>query len=464
MSNAARLWLVALSLILLNGFLAIGLEHTAVAEQGGLIAVSDYVPPSKVRVFDPSSGMVVFDYLLRRDGPAVCRQEDVVCGQLGFHHLTYRGTDYLDTALTVIDPLAGNLADGFYSIIQRVRMVHPVQEVWRLRNLDFSQVVHGDYYCREAADPEAARTDPRCQIAFSHAFQVVDDRPEDQVVTLVVADTMNQRVVQVTLDYAEGNTVGRVDWVLGRLNPAWHPMGVPNAVQVIDEPDGRYLLVTLYSTCFRPLGSGMIQMFRWEDGDWHEMWRFPDPDAGDQPYLNTPHRGKLLTDPLTGERRIWYSHSRGLADDWHEMIASGLGATWGMLIPGETLADPPVYALDAAPFLDGDEQPVTFSRDQAYLPDGTIVLADSACESLCRYRPRILRVGRSLQNVPPDPEKTGCYTYDHEELNLVEIPDSAVLDTYQCGIHGIFEVEWLTDEELGTQLKAAQPVMRCPPM
>ncbi len=432
----------------------------------GLLAVSDYTPPAKVRFLDPESGAIAFDYRVEREGPLVCQKPEVVCWTLGFRHVTYHDNDYLDIAITVSDPPAGNLADMTYSIIQRIRLTHPAQEVWHMRFLDFSGVEDGSAYCVESPEGEEGyKTDPRCQIAFTHGFRVIDDRPDENTVTMVVADTLHRRVVQATLDYTEGNTVGRVDWVLGATNPSWPKMALPNAVQMIDEgADGRYLLVTFYSASLRPLGGGMLQMYRWEDEEWREMWRFPDPSAGEDPYLNTPHGGKLITDPVTGERRIWYSHSRGLATDWREMNPEGFGATYGMLIPGQSLSEPPTYVFDAAPFLDDPDDAITFSRDEIYLPDGTMLLADSACETFCRYTPRIVRTTRFASGAVTALDKSGRYTQDHGELNLIAIPDEAILDTYECGFHGIFEVEWLPSETLGTQLRSARtrPKRSCP--
>ncbi len=466
MKPAVRLGALGMVLCLSGAMGFVVLAGTASAsELDGLVMVSDYVMPSKVRIFDPARSTIVFDYRLEKEGPEPCTAPEATCAALGIHHLTLQDQDYLDVAVTVIDPLKGNLADGFYSIIQRVRLVHPVQEVWRLRELDFSDVPDGDVYC--VRPPEGAegeyRSDPRCQLAFNHAFRVVDDRPSEKRVTLIVADTLNERVEQVTLDYSNGSHTGHVDWVLGEAHPAWPPMGVPNGVQYIDDgPDGRFLLITFYTTTWYPLGGGFLMMLKWENGDWVEAWRFPDPNDGRQPYLNTPHMGEVVVDPTTGERRIWYSHSRGLATDWREMIPAGFGATYGMLIPGPTLADPPTYVFDAAPFLDDPERALTFSRDQSYLPDGTMLLADSACETMCSYTPRIYRTLRFDLDATTATDRTGCYTTDHSELNLIPIPDDMILDTYECGFHGIFEANWLDADSLGTQLRNARAGARLP--
>lgn len=439
-------------------------------------APSGYVPEallltsdpntSRVRLMDPARGAVVFDFAaLSLDGArAGCAAPPAICQPMGVRHSTHNGQDYLDIALTNVD--AGSLDPEmmFPSMLTRIVPSTPFRVVWQLRGLDFRDAEGAELWCEQDPAEEAAdASQAGCDLQFTHAFSVVDDRPEDQIITLVTTDVLHERILQVTLDYAGGNTIGHVDWILGANNPDWPTPGWPNAVQYLgDEPGGPYLLVTLYSVDNLNETAGQLRLYRITDTGLEGVWTFPEEGRSDYPYLHAPHMGQLLTNPATGERWIWYSHGRGMADAWGGIPNEHRGGSYGLLEPGARLSDPPTYLGDLVPFPDAAQPGVLYARDVDYTPGGDLVLTDAACESLCAQPAAVYRY--RAQPPPPESLRTGIFTPDHTQQELRAMADESLVETYRCGYKILFESQWIPSHALGSQLRQAsrRAMQPCP--
>jgi hypothetical protein len=436
---------------------------------GSVFMASDYGAPPQLMFFDPVRRRIVYQLQLEAMPEERCDEPLVACAPLGVHHQVIDGDDYVDFAYLVVNERPDAPQVSYYSVVQRVRPVRPAETIWKLRTLDWSDIPEKEQYCVD--DPEGQRTDPGCLLQLVHAIRIVEDLPDEHRVTLILADLDNLRVLQVTLDYNDGNTVGHVDWVLGRMNPDWPDNANVNGLDYIpDAPGGPYLLTTFYTSSSDHPASGRLTMWQWTDDDWQLAWRFPDQVNGQDGYLNTPHMGEYFQDPSTGRAWILYNHSRGDANDWGTYTDPR--ATFGVLIPGPTLADPPVYMMDARLYV-GTSFESHFSRDTDMMPDGSLLLYDSGCENpwgfygtsyKCPFPGRIFHVTSYLreQSLPSRP---GDYTPDLSNLNLYDVPRSQTLGIYECGLSTFFEGELLTPAHLGQTLSAAVRSSRtpCPP-
>ncbi len=447
-------------------FAGISVSSADASGLDGLLLVSDFSPNARIRIMDPVGKVILYDYVVDHEAYAGCGDPLAVCIPSGVQHTNHADNDYIDMVLTVLDNKSDWDNGLVYSMIQRVTVTHPPQVVWRVAQLDFSAVPDGWAYCDQA--PPAARVsrasressvDQGCQLSFAEGFDIVLDDTSNKAVTIVAADAHNSRVLQFTLDYRDGGTTARVDWVLGETNPDW-PLSErtgkawPNAADYIDgEPGGPFLLTTfMQSDGVIARGTRLI-LWRWAGETWAPVWYFPDPSGGDLALLNTPHMGELLVDPVTGQRWIWYSHSRGAAEAWGSP-PSGYGATWGLLALGDRLSDPPAYVFDAGLFDDNGDPLVNFSRDVAFLDDGSLLLMDAACQNLCPYKAVVYHVGPIHRGASPT-GKAGYYRADHAEQVMLNLYPDGVIEEIRCGFGGLFEMDWIGPEDVGQQLRLA---------
>lgn len=161
----------------------------------------------------------------------------------------------------------------------------------------------------------------------------------------------------------------------------------------------------------------------------------------------------IVVDPLTGARRMWYSHSRGAAQRWMAN-PSGYGVTFGILELGDRLETPPTYVGELGLWDEQGAPQVMFSRDQDYLEDGSLLLMDAGCQNLCPHKGVIYHVDRRVAALEPTGQ-SGVYTPDFHEQRMVDIQDDAILDVYRCGLGALFAMEWVPSQELGRALTAA---------
>lgn len=431
----------------------------------GLLMTSDPTT-SRVRIIDPAQGAVVFDFkAMSPDGTRVgCANHPAVCQPMGVRHTSHRGVDLITLAVTHVQPTTGDPATSFPAVISRFEPTVPIRPVFTLASLDFRGVPGGDAYCAQGeAESHGDPLVPGCSLQFVHTFQIVDDRPDDERVSFVVTDAFNQRILRVTLDYAGGNTVGEVEWVLGALNPDWPLQGWPNASQYIgDEPGGPFLLVTFFALDTLDETAGQLAMYRLDGDEWQAAWRFPDPASGPKPYLHAAHMGELVTDPVTGERYIWYSHGRGMSDTWGGEANADRGGSFGLLAPGARLGDPPTYLLEAVLFSDDPDREVLYARDVDFMPDGSLLFSDAACESLCPEDAAVYHIPPIHRGAAPSP-LAGYFSPDHSQQALYLVPTADVLDTFTCGWELMFETQWIPAADLGRTLRRAarRPLRSC---
>lgn len=333
--------------------------------------------------------------------------------------------------------------DGHYerSAIERIRIGGPT--LWRLDALDFAtnfgdraDLCGAPTPCGDGSEMAEAPLEAqlRCRLAHVHDFDVV---AEDAAgVDLVVADSVNERVLAVHLD--PSTTCGVVTDVLADATvPGWSEGRTPNDVDVVPLPDGGSgVLVTFRSSNGDVAaggvtggddGNGLVMLFRrTADADtgasagWERAWRFP--TSG---FLNSPHDASLHTS-AAGARALVYAHSDGngvtLQADWHQ-AAESRGSVGVARVPDDALtgAGAPDYRYDLVlpdtdpdggfgflravhPFADGvSDEPDPVGTDW--------IVADSGCmavEAGCPRVPGVRAVQLDLDD-PTDGPGTGAF-------------------------------------------------------
>ena len=459
--SGALTWLgrVAASLALLAPVLASAPASAAYTGEG-LILVSDFGIPA-VRIFDPDANSIVFDYQPEKTSIEDCNSDKVFCFPIGGVYTRVGAEDFIDTAVTVYDRRpAGPKGVKSRSAIQRIKIGTTPQLIWTVKSLDFSAISNSKTYC----DPKKVGGDSGCYPQLVHAIQIVDDRPQDKKVTVVMAEMSNHRITQATLDYTNNNTVARVDWVLGETSTEWPKDAYPNGVQIINNiAGGPYMINTFYQEGGAQAYAGAVIAYRWVNGAWVRMWTHPEDTTAGIDQLNTPHMGEILIDPATNTPWLVYSHSRGTAGDWGS--ASDLGGSFGIGRFDGGVTQQPTYLMDAVLFADDPNRETHFSRDVDWLADGTWLMADAACESgTCLWPSRVFRV-QPLTGINALTSRGGYYAPDESGINKVAVPNGEVMEEYQCGLKTLFEVQFISRDQLGTSLSelASLPGTPCPP-
>lgn len=449
MKTAAMGWIAGLALM--------GVSYDAMAATPqSLIMTSNAMNGERIRIFDPNAKKIVYDLNMQELAFQDCKHNKVFCGPIGALHTLINGDDYLDVALYINDRRQGSSSvDQLHTIITRFRPNATADVVWAMKELDFSDIPQMAEMCYREPGAPFSTTDPKCAMRMVHTIQVLEDRPAEKLVTVVMADLLGEKVLQATLDYNNGNQIAHVDWILNGMHSDWPLNGSPNSVQVItDQPDGPYMLVTYYTEEKQPYGAGGLIMWQWNGSGWDYAWAFPDPESSTLPYINTPHMGEYLTDPVSGQSYVYYSHSRGLAGDWGSYTQ--LGGSYGRLALGTTLSDPPTYEFDAVLNRTDPQFATHFTRDVDFLSDGTMLLTDAGCENsaMCYYQSRLYRV-KPFGAWQSASSRAGNYAKDFSGINILDVPADQVLNEYQCGLYVLFESQWLGSSEIGTTLQAA---------
>lgn len=425
---------------------------TVQAAPDGLILAADFGLPA-IRIFDPTSQKIVWDYNFELQKNEDCTNSKVFCSNIGGVYAKVGSEDFVDTALTVFDrrPTAGRY-EKMYSVVQRVKVGPTPSVVWKAKQLDFTDVPDADTYCVQT-DPTRPVTDFGCLPRLVHSIQILKDDPANKTVTFVMAEMYNHRISQVTLNYTNNNTVGHVDWVLGQANPEWPIAANPNGLQYINNvAGGPYLVTTFYSASGEQSGGGMVILWRQVNGEWQEVWQHPQDLSPAVELLNTPHLGEIIFNPTTQEPWFTYSHSRGTATAWGTY--DGYGGSYGVGNLGGSLTHQPLYQLDAVTYASDPNRQTHFSRDVDWLDDGTLLLADAACESGdCPWPSRIFRV-KPFFGQDTLTSKPGYYAPDKSAINLVDLPQDSILEEYQCGLKVLYEIEFIPAARLGTSLSS----------
>ena len=267
--------------------------------------------------------------------------------------------------------------------------------IWQVDALDFSVNFPSrlDGVCRydlddpcapdaelmAATDSDSVRAARLCQFHQPHA--VVDISSGDDI-RLILVDTRNNRLLQVSVE--ETSTCAVVEQVLGNAHSGWEDFGAPNHLQVWEDTERRYVLMThkdLIPTEESPgEGRGGVVLWAQSLGDvyewgesavqtWERVWRYPA-----EGYLNAPHNVERFT---TGSGDLLvYAHSNGAGDTWNEGNLGSLGIARFDAADGWLSA--PSYVFDVRP-----DRVVRrnfgFIRDADWVEDERFLLGDSGC-------------------------------------------------------------------------------------
>lgn len=251
----------------------------------------------------------------------------------------------------------------------RIRAVRPgpsPEPRWSVDRLDFSRVDPDERVCqRDPADPcepapglddEVARD---CQLYWPHDFRVL--AVGEGVVSLVVADTRNQRVLWLEAP-TDGGDCAVVTEVLNRANPDWDVYTSVNAVDYWEDGAGRQLLLSIKDTLgddAQGTGEGRGKIVRFTDpGDgWVQLWEFPPHSTTEPSFVNAPHGVSH------DERFVYFAHALGRSDRFNEGEEGSLGV----------LDHDGTYRFDGVlPW-----RKLRYTRDTAPLADGRILFVDS---------------------------------------------------------------------------------------
>ncbi len=445
------------------GTLALLLVSQAVLAGDGLLMATD-TTWKRLRVYDPETRMVVYD--LSVAGPwarDACDGHPGLCYPMGLNYVVHDSVDYVDLVIGWMDPWAGDPMESFPSSVMRFRLGYPPRAVWTLKYLDWRQIPDWTDQCDQAPDePYGNLEKDDCGLQFVHSFRTVEDYPEDLEVGLIIADPSHSRILKVSLDYRGGNQIGTVEWVIDEKDPDWPETGFPNGIQYLEEPDGRYLLVTYYDVSDAYNDGGAAILFHQTLTGWDKAWQFPDPSLAERAYLNAPHMALVLEDPGTRDRYLFYAHGRGLTNGWDTSTVTDRGGTVGVAALGPSLSIPPVYLGEAAENLEDPGSVMLYPRDMELLPDGSLIVTDAACETLCPDPGMHHWLEPFYRGLQPS-TKLGYFSGDHAEQELINVTGPQVRGDYDCGFGVMFEAQWVPLDQAGTFLRqaAASPKASC---
>ena len=265
------------------------------------------------------------------------------------------------------------------------------------------------------ADPT---TDDRCRLTLPHVQVEMGDN-------LVVADTLNNRVVFVDPD---NNAVA----VIGREHPENPGARYPNAVQLVDDT---HLLTTYKGGGGEYENGGRLILWDVTDPtDAHLVWAWPEG------FIAAPHAASVQTGP-DGPLLLW-AHAFGASADADNGDLGSVGvATWNGYEPPDYLGDVVLPEDDAFGFV----------RDVELVDGGTnLLVTDSGCENQeaeCGREARVVTIGLPAL----DSELSGAWTSDHAGQAFVE---SELVGRPFAGILKFpFEADLVLDEAWGASFR-----------
>ncbi len=398
---------------------------------------------TRLTVLRMSDAARLWDYSLLRYQKAICTPTSI-CVLYETKHSVRQDRDYITYVMTAF-------TDNFQSSLHQVAMDDPANPVFSLRGLDYSGVPSSNCTApvEQTCDPEAAaRLDFQCAMRFSHSFHVVAQDPEAKWVKIIITDTLNGRIQQVHLDYSNGNQCGKIEWMLDGSNESFDDGCGPNDVQVFEQGDDDYMMVSCHSVT-EIFGEGQVHMFKGRNvgpgTTWNRIWTYPDPAAIDeQVFVNTPHHPRLF--PLEGGGYdMYYAHS------------ASLGAFWGMGNEGTigsarlaSLETPPDYIADEGLDVMTEDPTFGFLRSIERLPGGQRMVSDSM-----GYGP-IPGVESVMYLLGPNTGSNstleGNWTREHNNLNLTEVGDN-VIRSYTCNWMLVWGAYYLEPAAFGSFLR-----------
>jgi len=417
-------------------------QERSISSAGALVH-TQFMQRAQVVFIDLDTEERIVDFGLKDALPDLCRSRtgQEQCLVIGGQHVVHDDRDYVVLAATHIPDLATTVA--------KVSVTAPYQPVWTLNQIDFSNTQSNGSCTRTCGDP--GPVPKACKPGEIHEVYLVEENTEEQWAEVIMADILGSRVEQVRLDYRNGNSCGEVQWVLDTSNPEWPDTNpLPNGLQLLDEPEGNFLIVSLHTQDSRNVGSGRVLLWDLDVQPPSLLWSFPQGSAADMPYLNTMHHGLIQTDPISGARFLTVGHS--LAES--AALGTGTGGSFTIAevkdirkVPdymGEWVLPPAYDNLD-------------FTREMEILPDGQFFGVDAGCylvpfpgmpcpAQLYWFEPSSL----------PSSDLTGQWARNHQQQNFVELTEAEVKRELKCGLHMLFEADVIPRTALGRDLREAQ--------
>ncbi len=412
------------------------------------------------RVIDPYSDSQVYLLNLEDINPDLCTQIPMGCLIAGGYHSLVDGHDHLDLAYGLAG--ANGLRVGFVGQIERVLMTDPPQPRWRLSELDFSGLPGGPGdYC--AADPEdPCKPDPDapeelsglCHVGDAHDFLVLSDDPLTQKVELLVTGTDTYRLYKVELDYAGGNTCGRVTAYVDHVrNQDWPEFAQANNLIQVPDTDRELYLINFRSIESNHNRSGRVQLWELQDdGQWVVHWTFPEqPDDGSMHFFRMPHGGDLVVNGSPEGHIYRLCNSAGFAESDEYNGTDPPGGTCPVLLIRDFM-ETPDYMHDL--YQPTESLPGwAFPRQVSHVGDGTLIVTDSGCQAatFCPYTPRLIWL-EDVETVNSD--KGGYWTETFDQYELLDQTDN-VLKVLECGLVNPYWVDVIHADEYGPEITAA---------
>lgn len=363
------------------------------------------------------------------------------CQTFEANHVVHDDRDYVDFAMSS--------GSNLQSSVHRIAMDDPGHPIFSLTGLDFSKVPHPNCTLppSQTCNPNTQGLPPQCMISFTHGLQVVEDDTAAQKASVIVTDSQD-RILQIDLNYAGGNTCGEVQWVLDFSSPTWDVSCPPNNVQYIQDHGNEYLGVTCRNL-FGSTGEGQIQLFKGSgtgvNKTWRRIWTFPDPNtSGATPYLNLPHHAVFL--PYgDGSYYMMYAHSDGLSSAWAMGDHGTMGSAWLSSLEGQ-----PDYLADEGIAVESLNPRFGFLKSVELLPGGSRLVVDSGSFTVQPPVPGTIYV-IGPQSIK-DNSMPGYWSPQHVAQNLSEVGRS-VDKVYACNWPGLYEADWLGYESFGSFLR-----------
>lgn len=350
--------------------------------------------------------------------------------------------------------LIGTRVIDMTSALYRITLDDPARPLFKLTAQDWTKVplsgceAPAKTTCGAPLDDTGA---DHCRIGFGHAFEIVDDRVEDQHISVMVADHTGGRLVGMHLDYAGGNSCGVVDWVFDSGDEGWLNACEPNSLHRLFDPKGELLLVTCRNTDHQ-LGAGRLVLYRVERSEdpearpnFQQLWVYPPMSVFGM--LNSPHDARLSPRAEGDGYTLSYAHTGGLGQDLDHDLVSSVGVATLERIDAQ-----PVYLADL--YLDGSarEEPLRIVTTVEWQEPGWFMVSDNHGLGPQDDGLPARNLLFQIPDVTPS-GKTGVWTPEHLDQAFVPM-DSSLVGVTDCGSAEAYQQTWLQPEDFGGSLRA----------
>lgn len=393
---------------------------------------------ARVSILRASDSALLWDFNANQHLPSMCDSGH----PCQVHQATYtvsNDVDYMDMIFTS--------TQGMWSFLERVPLSTPTTPTFLMKGYDWSAVPQSGCTLPPSTTCNGGPTLPQaCYSWFVHAFQHTYDDPAAKKISTIIADHYG-RIFQTTLDYGQGSSCGKVDWIFDSKTQGWENGCQPNDIQYLKNSNKEYLLITCRNTNGNA-GRGYMRMFERTDPNggsaWKALWTFPSTTTPESIYINTPHHGRLEQD-ANGQWLLGYGHTYGLGTGW----ATGTHGTMGFL----SLNDPasaPNYLGDYYSRRDGVNLDFGLIKSVMALPGNAYLVADGGSATFNNSSPSPLYVVQLPNGV--DGNEYGSWTSSFSNMNLIGL-GQAPMATYNCGYNMLYEASWLDPKSMGRYLR-----------